>query len=62
MLVDKHVTPFKFNKLLKEKMKNLISHWCHVEPTNNTYSHGIDNLSETTVIKVQVFSENYGCL
>lgn len=55
MLVDKHVTPFEFNKLLKEQMKNFPCHWFSDERTSSTYDHAIDNL-------IKDFSENYTCL
>lgn len=61
MLVDKLTTSFEFNKLLKEKIKNFPRHWYKGEHISNIYDHTIDKLSETVILKGQLFSEIYTC-
>ena len=56
MLVDKLTTSFEFNKLLKEKIKNFPRHWYKAEHISNIYGHTIDKLSETVILKGQLFS------
>ena len=61
-LVDKYVTLNEIPVLFKFKLKDFPRHRFTINHTEKTICQLKENLTESEVIKIQDFSENYTCL
>ena len=58
-LVDKVLTPVKFVDVLKT---TLICFPCHLNHTSKVYDQAMARMTNSTIVKIQDFTENYNVL